>query len=44
MVAALRALSANVRYTELAGVDHKAWDPAYDNAEMAAWLLAQRRH
>jgi predicted peptidase len=44
MAAALRAFSANVRYTELAGVDHNAWDPAYDNAEMTAWLLAQRRH
>jgi predicted peptidase len=44
MAAALGALSANVRYTELAGVDHNAWDPAYDNAEMAAWLLSQQRH
>ena len=44
MVAALRVLSANVRYTELSGVDHNAWDPAYDNAEMVAWLLTQRHH
>jgi predicted peptidase len=43
MVAALRAFGANVRYTELAGVDHNAWDPAYDNAEMVTWLLTQRR-
>jgi predicted peptidase len=43
MVAALRALGANVRYTELAGVDHNAWDPAYDDSGMAAWLLDQRR-
>jgi predicted peptidase len=43
MVAALRALGAKVRYTELTGVDHNAWDPAYDDADMAAWLLDQRR-
>jgi predicted peptidase len=43
MVAALRALGANVRYTELAGVDHNAWDQAYDDSDMAAWLLDQRR-
>jgi predicted peptidase len=44
MAAALRVLGANVRYTELVGVDHNAWDQAYDNAEMVEWLLAQRRH
>ena len=43
MATALEAISANVRYTELAGVDHNAWDPAYDNAEMVEWLLVQRR-
>jgi hypothetical protein len=43
MVAALRALGSKIRYTELAGVDHNAWDPAYDNADMAAWVLDQRR-
>ena len=44
MAAALRALGASVHYTELAGVDHNAWDPAYDHAEMVEWLLTQRRH
>ena len=43
MASALKALSANVHYTELPGVDHSAWDPAYDSAEMVACLLAQRR-
>jgi predicted peptidase len=43
MATALAAISANVRYTELAGVDHNAWDPAYDNAEMVEWLLVQQR-
>jgi predicted peptidase len=32
-----------VRYSELAGVNHNAWDPAYANAELWSWLLRQRR-
>jgi predicted peptidase len=44
MASALRAVGANVHYTELTGVDHDAWDPAYDDAEMVTWLFAQRRH
>ena len=44
MAAALRVLSANVRYTERSGVDRNAWDPAYDDAELVAWLLTQRHH
>ncbi|HTD67880.1 MAG TPA: prolyl oligopeptidase family serine peptidase, partial [Candidatus Limnocylindria bacterium] len=43
MAAALRAVGADVHYTEFADVDHNAWDPAYDNAELTAWLLTQRR-
>jgi predicted peptidase len=43
MAAALEAAGADVRYTELPGVDHNAWDPAYDNAEIIKWLLKQRR-
>ena len=43
MAAALRALGANVHYTELAGIDHNAWDSAYEDAEMVEWLLTQRR-
>jgi predicted peptidase len=36
-------LGADVRYTEFPGVGHNAWDPAYGNAELWTWLLAQRR-
>ena len=43
MAAALKALGADVRYTELPGVGHAAWDPAYNDPAMAAWLFAQRR-
>jgi predicted peptidase len=43
MASALRDLGADVHYTELPGVGHAAWDPAYENAEIAAWLFAQRR-
>ena len=44
MASSLRAVGANVRYTELTGVDHAAWDQAYDDAEVVTWLLTQRRH
>jgi beta-galactosidase len=43
MAAALRALGADVRYTELEGVGHNAWDPAYGSEELPEWLFAQRR-
>jgi predicted peptidase len=43
MTAALKAVGADVRYTELPGVDHRAWDIAYGDAEMAKWLFEQRR-
>jgi predicted peptidase len=40
----LRAVGASVHYTELAGVNHNAWDPVYDDAELVEWLLTQLRH
>lgn len=43
IVAALRALNAPVRYSELSGVGHNSWDAAYRSPEVIAWLLAQRR-
>jgi predicted peptidase len=42
MFAELQKLGANVRYTELPGVGHNAWDPAYGNPELWTWVLAQR--
>ena len=44
MFAALKALGADVQYTELPGVAHSAWDPAYARADLFEWLLKQRRH
>jgi predicted peptidase len=41
--AALEAAGANVRYSELPGVGHNAWDPAYGSHELTRWLFAQRR-
>ncbi len=43
MAAALRAIGANVQYTELPGVAHNAWDPAYARADLIEWMLKQRR-
>lgn len=43
MAAALKAIGANVQYTELPGVAHNAWDPAYARADLIEWMLKQRR-
>lgn len=43
MHTALQALGATVRYTELPGGNHNAWDPAYSAPDLPAWVLAQRR-
>jgi predicted peptidase len=40
---ALRAVNTNVRYSELPGIAHNAWDPAYASVEFTNWLFAQRR-
>jgi predicted peptidase len=41
--AALEAAGADVRYTELPGVGHNSWDPAYQSPELSRWLFQQRR-
>jgi predicted peptidase len=43
MVKALKSVGANVQYTEFPGVDHNAWDPAYDRADLIQWMLKQNR-
>jgi predicted peptidase len=39
MAAELQALGAPVRYTELPGIGHNAWDYTYDRPDVASWLL-----
>lgn len=43
MAAALKAVGANVQYTEFPGIEHNAWDPAYARADLIEWMLNQRR-
>ena len=43
MFAALKAIGADVQYTELPGVAHNAWDPAYARADLFEWLLKQKQ-
>ena len=43
MAAALEAVGADVRFTELLGVDHNAWDAAYGSEALTDWLFEQRR-
>jgi predicted peptidase len=43
MVAALKAIGANVQYVEFPGVGHDAWNPAYERADLFEWMLKQQR-
>lgn len=38
----LSKLGAEVRYTEYPRAGHNAWDPAYGDAKLWEWMLAQR--
>ncbi|HVS30372.1 MAG TPA: PHB depolymerase family esterase [Thermoanaerobaculia bacterium] len=40
MADALKALGAEVRYTELPGVAHNSWDDAYQKSELLEWLIS----
>jgi len=42
MFAALKAIGPSVQYTQFSGVDHNAWDPAYDRADLMEWMLKQK--
>ena len=43
MAAALKTAGADVRYNEIAGVDHASWGPGYADPALADWLFRQRR-
>lgn len=40
--AALKAVGAEVRYTEFPDANHNSWDPAYAMPELWTWLFAHR--
>ena len=41
-LAALKAVGADVRYTEFPDANHNAWDPAYATPELWTWLFGKR--
>lgn len=43
MAAALQEVGASVKYSELPGVGHNAWDPAYGSKDLPTWLFKQGR-
>ena len=43
MVAALKKVGGNVKYTEYKGVGHGSWGRAYADEVALKWLLAQIR-
>ncbi len=43
MVDAIRRAGGTPRYTELTGVGHDSWTPAYTSREFLDWMFAQRR-
>jgi len=43
MIEAIRKAGGKPRYSELPGVRHNSWTPAYKNQELWKWLFAQKR-
>jgi predicted peptidase len=43
MIEALRAAGGAPKYSELAGVGHDSWTPAYRDPDVLAWLFAQKK-
>jgi predicted peptidase len=43
MVAALKALGADVRYTRYPGVGHDCWTQSYNNPDLYTWFLSHHR-
>lgn len=43
MVAALRKIGGNIKYTEYPNVEHGVWNKAYFEPELIPWLFAQKR-
>lgn len=43
MVAAVNAAGGHAELIIYPGVNHNAWDPAYEQSDLVEWLVAQRR-
>jgi predicted peptidase len=43
MIAAVRAADGDPKYSELPGVGHDSWTPAYRDPAVLAWLFSQRK-
>jgi predicted peptidase len=43
MIEALRAAGGTPKYSELAGVGHDSWTPAYRDPDVLAWLFAHKK-
>lgn len=43
MIEALRAAGGAPKYSELAGVGHDSWTPAYRDPDVLTWLFAQKK-
>jgi predicted peptidase len=43
MVEALKKIDGSIKYTELPGVKHNAWDHVYANQEVHEWLFSQQQ-
>ena len=42
MIEAFRAAGGHPRYSELDGVGHDSWTPAYESQELLEWMFSQR--
>jgi predicted peptidase len=43
MAAALKAVDANVKYTEYKGVKHESWNRAFAEPQLLPWLFSQKK-
>lgn len=43
MVAHLKSLGADIKYTEYPGVNHNSWEKAYADPELFKWLFIQKK-
>ena len=43
MVTRLKALNAEVKYTEYSGVNHNSWENAYAEPMLLPWLFSKKR-